>query len=983
MISTKAWEGAAEASQYYLAGDYHCEAEDNIDRQWFGKGAESLGLKGDIENDRFTALLHGDLGNGVTLGRIGQSGDREHKPGWDVTFSAPKSISLLALGTNDEPAKAGLIDAHITAVKEAAGFIEKELAVTRVKTNGVVQEINTGNIVAAMFTEGASRRMDPSLHTHVMWMNATQTDDGQWRSIESRRLYQYAKVAGHVYQNALAREVIRQGHEIRTDPKRGFFDDRNVGRQVLRWFSKRRQDIENAAEKFGYQGRRGMEKATLRTRPTKQHGDMHSLQNQWNKEAKTKGADLDQINRDARARANDPNNQSRPHMQQRAAAEFAMKNVGSKEAVFDRMTLLEEALKSHVGRADLASVQRGILELEKAGKLVEANLDTGRREMERYTTDRAIQTETYMIEHLARGVEGHKPIVSSRAINSAITEAENQRNIQLSDDQRSAVNFALTSKNSINLIQGFAGTGKTTMLDIVRELGEARGYTFTGMAATGAAAEKLGQETGMFNKTLASALMGMRNGGDYYVDKQDVWVVDEASLASAKDITQLLDARERTGARLIIVGDRFQKGAVNWGRAFGNFQDTGHHVERLTRYFRPQTDEATDRFVKGQEAVTAERMERGKRVSAWLDAHRDSLVENRNMHATIGKLVKDYMGFDETARANTLVLIPDNHTRHIVNEKIRAQLKKNGSLDRTETTFSALDRANLTDAERSRPDYYQEGMLVKFTERDKKLGVRANEMMRVIDSDEKSVTLQSLDGQSTKSWDPQSTIARSQAGVRIYHETERGLSSGDKIVWTENNPNGHLRNGNTGMVLKLEGTRATIAWDKGSTAGTKMSVTKEDLSTRRTWDHAYALTYDASQGQSVDRALVLAPSTNRLLVNLTAVYTALTRSKQETKVYTDSTDELRKSVSRATGIKTSALEAKDLNKRGIYEQARRQKELEEQREKDRDTDKLSNRNDPDKEHSEKSDRAWLKALSRAFKPKELFQDQQGNRDLDR
>ncbi|MDO9534005.1 MAG: MobF family relaxase, partial [Bacillota bacterium] len=172
--------GAAAASYFAQVDDYYRGAE-SAPTAWVGKGAEALGLSGAVDGKAFTDLLAGKI-NGQQLGRVGQDGKIEHKPGWDMTFSAPKSVSIMALVADDHR----LIDAHETAVRETLAWLEKEAAITRVKERGGETKVQaTGNLIAATFRHATSRELQPQLHTHTVIVNATRREDGKWRSLES------------------------------------------------------------------------------------------------------------------------------------------------------------------------------------------------------------------------------------------------------------------------------------------------------------------------------------------------------------------------------------------------------------------------------------------------------------------------------------------------------------------------------------------------------------------------------------------------------------------------------------------------------------------------------------------------------------------------------------------------------------------------------------------------------------------------------
>lgn len=197
VASVSALTSAGQAASYYEADDYYAEGG-FAPSEWFGEGAEALGLSGQADRVQFAELLEGRVA-GQQLGTT-RDGKVEHRPGWDITFSAPKSVSIMAEVAGDKR----LIAAHAAAVKAALGHVEQHMAATRVREGGEVRREETGNLAIATFRHATSRAQDPQLHTHAVILNATQDKDGNWRSLEPRAFYQLQKEIGAIYRQELA-----------------------------------------------------------------------------------------------------------------------------------------------------------------------------------------------------------------------------------------------------------------------------------------------------------------------------------------------------------------------------------------------------------------------------------------------------------------------------------------------------------------------------------------------------------------------------------------------------------------------------------------------------------------------------------------------------------------------------------------------------------------------------------------------------------
>lgn len=204
VASVSALSSASQAASYYEADDYYAEGG-MAPSEWLGEAAERLGLSGEVDREKFAELLEGRIA-GQQLGTT-RDGKVEHRPGWDITLSAPKSVSIMSEVAGDKR----LIKAHGAAVKVALAHVEKHMAATRIRQGGEVRRDATGNLGIATFRHATSRAQDPQLHTHAVVINATQDKDGSWRSLEPRAFYQLQKEIGAIYRQELAHGVAALG----------------------------------------------------------------------------------------------------------------------------------------------------------------------------------------------------------------------------------------------------------------------------------------------------------------------------------------------------------------------------------------------------------------------------------------------------------------------------------------------------------------------------------------------------------------------------------------------------------------------------------------------------------------------------------------------------------------------------------------------------------------------------------------------------
>src|SRR6266568_2025813 len=301
VASISARGNAASALRYYdhLQRDDYYSRDGEPPGRWAGRGAERLSLVGPVTHAEFDTALRGvDPKTGERHAQVGGRG-REHSAGWDMTFSAPKSVSVLwalSAGHDRELIEQG----HRSAVLAATAHLEKTAGSARRGRGGSVRE-RTAGLLMAQFDHHTSRESDPQLHTHAFIFNLAPRRDGSWGAIVSRELYNAQKQAGITYRRALAAELERFG--LRLERQNDTFRVAAIPRDVERAFSKRRHAIEEAARLHGYSTPKGMELATLRTRRPKRDARLGDLFKHWQAEARALGFELGQTRQRMRTRA--------------------------------------------------------------------------------------------------------------------------------------------------------------------------------------------------------------------------------------------------------------------------------------------------------------------------------------------------------------------------------------------------------------------------------------------------------------------------------------------------------------------------------------------------------------------------------------------------------------------------------------------------------------------------------------------------------
>jgi len=871
MLSLKNVHSAKAAASYYEKDNYYTNPEESrAHSSWWGQGAESLGLSGPVDPQVFEQVLDGVLPNGVEI-RAGTSG--KDRVAVDATFSAPKSVSVLAEVGGDER----LRDAHEYAVTKALEYLQRETAEARIMVDGERTTERTGNFIVAKFEHDTSRAQDPQLHTHAVIVNATQREDGAWRVLSNEALYEHKMAAGAVYRAELASEVQTLGYEVARTASDGRFEIGGLDKKDLETFSQRAAAIREAMREHGLEGGRATERAALMTREAKSSVSREALHGDWDARAKARGLNLTAIVEQAKERAG----VERPLSDAREAAgegvRWATDHVAERQSVFMQHDLERYAVQHVVGKATYQDVHKAMEKIEQTGDLIKL-ADT-------YTTFSALKTEHETIQLMRDGQGRVAPILSQQHVEQVI-EGKN-----LTEGQARAVMHVLTTEDRFVGVEGRAGTGKTTMLNVAREYAEQQGYEVRGLAISASAARTLETESGIRSQTVAQFL-SERDKSTVDGQKKEgrtMYVVDESSLIGARDAHDVMKSISAEGARGVFMGDRVQLGAVQAGKPFALLVDKGMSTEQMSEIVRQRDQNlraVVEKAAVGRGAETITQLEQSGR-----------LVEIADRSRRLDAVAREYLTHDQAGQGHTLVLTGSRADRSELNNRIRKGLKQDGLLTGVEMRTEVLITKDLTKAQVKDVEWYAEGDVVRFGKSYRSLQISKGEYGHVValEPERHTITLKMERGGRTVEWQP-----HDHPNVEVYRGEERTLQSGDSIRWTRNNYQEGYRNGDLAKITIDEAGRVTAE----NRSGRQVPM---DISTDRHWDYGYASTVAGSQGRTVDRVIYHA-DTEQIGTNREGFYVAVSRARDEVKIFTDNTIILRDAVRESRG-QESSLEA--------------------------------------------------------------------------
>ncbi len=681
--------------------------------EWQGRLAAQLGLAGAVSAEDFGRLSQGqhpETGEQLVRQRASyeyQDSDgktvktMEHRAGWDASFSAPKSVSLTALVGGDDRVR----EAHRESVTTALEQLEYY---TQARIGGNHPPETTGKFIAAKFEHDTARPVDgyvaPQLHTHAVVFNLTERENGQPRAIQPQSLFASQQFATAVYQSELTYRLKDLGYEI-TVGRSGAPEIKGYTQEYLDASSPRSQQIREYLERTGRSGREAAEIAAHSTRDRKEIHSPGEVMAAHRKLAADFGHQADAVVRAARDRQQYHDRPANTVDRVRESLTFSRDKNFEREAVVDERALIRDGLRRGMGDITFAQVRSNLNARIASGEFqaVERAHMPGRQ----FTTAKTIAAEHEIIDRVREGRSYIEPLLSR---SQALTFADQQQ--QLNRTQRSVVEDVLSSPDRIQGIQGFAGSGKTTTLSVIRSAAEIRGFQVEGFAPTSRASRQLG-EAGVQAETLQGFLA--RSSVSGVPEQKHFYFVDESSLASTNQMREFL-ARLAPQDRVLLIGDTRQHQGVEAGRPFEQLQEAGMRTAKLDQIVRqkdPEFRSAVELLATGQVPAALDSLQKQGRLREISD------TEER-----IRVIAKSYVDSPE----RTLIVSPDNASRRELNAIVRQELKTNGTIGSEDHRFQILvQRQEMTGAERSWASRYEINDVVRYARGSKSAGIKAGE----------------------------------------------------------------------------------------------------------------------------------------------------------------------------------------------------------------------------------------------------------------
>jgi len=938
MLSVANVRTAGGAANYFAADNYYTRADADRSGEWLGKGAQTLGLEGRIEARQFEALLKGLLPDGSRVG----SDNRVHRAGTDLTFSMPKSWSLLALVGGDRR----ILDAYSAAVKETLAWAEKNLAETRMEVRGKERAVATGNLVIGLFQHDTNRNQEPNAHLHAVVANVTQGPDGKWRALRNDKLWEHNTLLNAMTMARFRLVVEKLGYEVGEFGKHGNFEAVGVPKPVRDAFSSRRAEILERLATMEGKGLAARNVANLMTRADKGRiEDRNALTSEWKEAAAKLGFDPAIVIARANARAvqdlgsvpglgqtvrafvergrslavsfaerlglreGDPlvpahmGNRTPEQIAAVHAVASAIRHLGEREAAFPRAEIYRTALGFALPTS-MPEIEHRVDQLLRQGHLLKGKGADG----ELVTSRDAIGLEQRIIAGVESG-RGVAPVIVPTEVAGDRLQALAQLKygMTLNAGQENAGRLLLGSHNRIVAIQGIAGAGKSTVLKPVADILREEGRAVLGLAVQNTLVQMLERETGIPSMTVTRFLRRHRNlleGGDparlaeaRSTMRGTVVLLDEASMVGNADKEKLVRLANLLELdRFASIGDRKQLGAVDAGKPFDVMQQAG--VETAVMNVNVRAREKALR--RAQYAAQGGHIDEALR---HLGKHVVEVPEGAAVEAAAA-----WLSLSPEERERTSIYASGRALRSQVNEAVQTGLRANGELGTVGMRVDTLSRVNVTREELRYARTYAPGMVVEVDRRQRGQRLLKGQY-RVVETDavHERVTLENERGRRFEFRPGRLRPQGEQDPLRLFEVRPLEIHAGDRIRWTETDHKRGLLNADQAHIVAIDDRRVTVK----TSLGAEHQLSRGDPMLERL-DFAYALNAHMAQGLTSDRGIAVMDSRERNLSNQQTFLVTITRLRDGLTLFVDNSGKLEAAVERNPGMKRSALETVDL-----------------------------------------------------------------------
>jgi len=870
---------------------------------WYGRGAERLGLAGTINTQDYVKLYNAlDTEGNRLIHKLAARADRRHT--YELSFAPPKSVSIAALHVGDHR----IIEAHNKAVHVALDYIEKHLSFYRKTFKDQTKTLQSDNLVVAVYNHTSSRDNDPQLHSHCAVMNMTHCGEPVWRSLVNDAMYQSQTFLQETYRSEIAKELVKLGYSIQVEDN-GLWELRGIPQAALDRFSKRGKAIGGVLHEL----RKIMPDASKAqlgnaanhlTRAGKDYNmTSEELLSLW--EEQFPRLELKQ----ALAQAGPTMVPDLPNPGE--LLHLVAKHITETQTNFSRELLFGGTLKLAQGQYSLADLLPAFEQLVKDGVILDFSKPGEKPDFKgKYlTTQEMLEKEREVLNRFEAGRGQAEELLPKPDLEDHLAKGKFEH--RLNEDQKSAVRLILGSQDRYTLIQGDAGTGKTTAVKAARDILKKEAGWFgsskanlVGLGFTGRSVSELQKSGGIDAYTIDRFL---------HMDRKDLpqnplFLIDESSMVSSGHFFALTERIDELQARAVFVGDGKQLQSIGAGRLFRDLQErsqvqkteVNQLVRQRTEHLREVVTEIKS-FMDGRDQagiqkalagltaqghlVQIEKLELAERPQNWREAR---VAENANLYT---RVVSDYLASRDAGKS-CMVVTPENADRAAINDGIRAALVERGEVKGPGTKLEVCFPTSFTGFKRFDAENYHIGDAVFFRKSAGEHKAGESAYVTGFDLDRREILISKERPEMDPHLDPSArragvgvplSLTHHAGDISLSRSVDKDFAVGDEIVFLKNDKKLGLDNGCVGVIKEVDQVGIKVRTPEGKEIGFQHEQYNY-------FDHGYAFTAFKSQGATCDQVLYVNTDLKGPSSNSETFYTAVTRARDEAVLYSNSSE---------------------------------------------------------------------------------------------
>ncbi|MBL7681772.1 MAG: relaxase domain-containing protein [Flavipsychrobacter sp.] len=847
-----------QKDDYYFSGE-------PVTAIWAGKAAKHLGLSGEVNKKDFSSVakgIHPVTGKSFIL-----RDDDKRRTGQEFCFSAPKSTSLIYAITKDQE----ILSAHRAGVAAAMSAIEEDMH-TKNRVSGHIEYERTGNLVYASFDHFTTRPNkeildgkkiyvpDCQLHSHAVVFNVTYSPLRQrLQSIETFHIHSQANYYEAIYHATFSRILAEKGYPIQRTAER--WEIAGVSRTVIEKFSRRTQHIEQVAREKGITNAKIKGELGAKTRVNKNKSvaekDLYHL---W--EQRLTAKELFQL----RSVKGTANLQIAQTITPEEAIERSLNNFLERKSVVAEKRVMGDALALGYGILLPEQVKKAMAERSDI-------LSATQQTIKYITTKQSVRLEDKLLEIAVEGKGTLPPLHPNYSIRQEF----------LSEEQKEAVQTLLNSRDFVTVLEGAAGTGKSSLLSEIQFAANQAGKEIVATAPSANASRSVLREKGFSDSDTIATLL--QNTDLQEKLKNNILVLDEASLVGNKTMLEVLKLAKEKNARVILSGDAKQHASVEAGDALRLLQERGQLKTATVRTVIRQQKNHAYRDAIQSLAV-------GQTLKAFNQLDRmNAVVEIEDTEKRETRIASDYVTSLRSGRSASVVA-PTHAEGRSITDAIRQKLKKEKIITGKERSFETLRSLSMTEVQKQDIAQYETGMQIRFHQNIPG-GFKAGQNFKII-KDEKTGQCKLHSDADNKAYP---LPVEHAAKFEVFREQQTKIAKGDLI--------GIRVNGKTIEGSRIHNQQTYTVRGFTKNGDIQLSNGKTLDRNFRHFSHAHVITSYASQGKDVDDVFLAQGSLSIPGTNMQQFYVAASRGRERCTIYCDDKAELKKAIMRSADRMTA------------------------------------------------------------------------------